>query len=144
MNTPVNVKLVKLLKEKGFDYHALYHDFADEYQYFDGSVQGRVHVSDFSEDKFPDNEKWFPVPYIYQVIMWLYDKYGIWVLVDWMTRTKPYSSGFICHLRGTTKKLNSDNFVVINNTKEKGYEVFNTPTECYEAAIEYTLKNLLK
>ena len=69
--------------------------------------------------------------------------HGIWVLVDWMTRIKPYNSGFYCHLRGTNKKLNQDNFISINNTKSLGYEIFSSPTEAYEAAIEYTLNNLL-
>lgn len=79
MNTLVNFKLAKLLKEKGFDYHLLYNDFADYYEYFDQTVQGRVHVSDFSEDKYPDSDKWIPVPYIHQVVMWLYEKHGIWI-----------------------------------------------------------------
>ena len=80
---------------------------------------------------------------IMQVVMWLYEKHGIWVSVDWMKRIKPYNSGFYCHLRGTNKSLNRDNFIVINDTLNPGYEVFNSPTEAYEAAIEYILNNLI-
>lgn len=80
---------------------------------------------------------------IMQVIMWLYEKHGIWVLVDWMSRIKPFNSGFYSHLRGTTKPLNQDNFISINNTKNPGYEVFNSPTEAYSAAIDFILNNLI-
>jgi len=74
---------------------------------------------------------------------WLLTNFGIWIAVDWMTRIKPYNSGFYCHLRGTLKALNQDNFIVINNTLEPGYEVFNSPTEAKIAAIEYTINNLI-
>ena len=80
---------------------------------------------------------------IIRVIMWLYENHGVWICVDWMSRTKPFNSGFISHLRGVNKYVNSDNFIVINNTKLKGYEVFDSPTEAYEAAIEYCVKNLI-
>ena len=69
--------------------------------------------------------------------------HGIWVSVDWMTRVKPYESGYYCHLRGTTKKLNQDNFIVINDTLNPGYEVFNSPQEAYSAAFDYVLNNLI-
>jgi hypothetical protein len=74
---------------------------------------------------------------------WLRVKHGIWVSVDWMTRVKPYESGYYCHLRGTTKKLNQDNFIVINDTLNPGYEVFNSPQEAYSAAFDYVLNNLI-
>ena len=124
MNTPVSYKLAKLLKEKGII-------FETEICY--SSVTKVTSVS-YTE---------IAAPTIAEVVMWLYEKHGIWISVDWMSRTKPYNSGFYCHLRGTNKNLNQDNFVSINNTKEPGYEVFNSPTEAYEAGIEYTLNNLI-
>jgi len=76
-------------------------------------------------------------------IEWVRINHGVWISVDWMTRTKPYNSGFICHLRGTNNKINQDNFLVVNDTLEPGYEVFNTPQEANEAALLYTLNNLI-
>ena len=89
------------------------------------------------------NHPVYDAPTIADVVMWLYEKHGIWVSVDWMKRIKPYNSGFYCHLRGTNKSLNRDNFIVINDTLNPGYEVFNSPTEAYEDAIEYILNNLI-
>jgi hypothetical protein len=86
---------------------------------------------------------YYPAPEQWQVVEWLRLTHGIWVSVDWMKRIKPYNSGFYCHLRGTNKSLNRDNFIVINDTLNPGYEVFNSPTEAYEAAIEYILNNLI-
>jgi hypothetical protein len=83
------------------------------------------------------------IPEQWQVIEWLRLNHGIWVSVDWMSRVKPYESGYYCHLRGTTKKLNQDNFIVINDTLNPGYEVFNLPQEAYLAAFDYVLNNLI-
>jgi hypothetical protein len=74
---------------------------------------------------------------------WLRVNHGIWVSVDWMSRVKPYESGYYCHLRGITKKLNQDNFIVINDTLNPGYEVFNLPQAAYLAAFDYILKKLI-
>ena len=136
MNKLIKFEIAKLLKGKGFDKS--------------GYLQN-VWLGNRYEGKYP-KVKEIPVfglgatsvlPTIAEVVMWLYEKHGIWIAVDWMTRTKPYKSGFYSNLRGTTKPLNQDNFISINNTKSPGYEVFNSPTEAYEAAIEYTLKNLI-
>jgi len=134
MNTPVDFSTAKLLKEKGFD------EVCQKWY----SVEGGLYY----QDEFDNNRGFIPVceceaPTIAEVVMWLYEKHGIWISLDWMTRIKPYNSGFISHLRGTNKRLNQDNFIVINDTLKPGYEVFNSPTEAYEAAIEYTLNNLI-
>jgi len=131
MNTPVKFETSKLLKEKGFDYHLLYNDFADYYDYFDKSVQGRLHVSDFPEDKFPDENKWTPVPYIYQVIIWLYKKHGIWIISSYELNIENHKKEWF--------------WIAIKDGEEIAYQYrdFNLPTEAYEAAIEFTLKNLI-
>ena len=67
---------------------------------------------------------------IMQVIMWLYEKHGIWISVV----QNEYLDKFQYTL--TQKKSNSWN--IVDNDK-----LFNSPTEAYEAAIEYTLKNLI-
>lgn len=63
---------------------------------------------------------------IMQVIMWLYETHGIWVFV----------------------KLGYGHEYVIQSTKVPfsfiySEGTYNSPTEAYEAAIEYTLKNLI-
>ena len=59
-------------------------------------------------------------PTIAEVVMWLYEKHGDWISV---VKFEKYSS---CTFR--------------HNCLFKEY---NSPTEAYEAAIEYTLKNLI-
>lgn len=146
MNKEVSPELAKLLKEKGFDYHLLYNDFANEYDYFDRSVQGRIHVSDFPEDKFPDENKWIPVPYIHQVVMWLYEKHGIWINVYYKPKYKSWDYEYTntnWSQEEVDKKLKED----IDNLLEDIFNAkikYNSPTEAYEAAIEHTLKNLIK
>lgn len=63
--------------------------------------------------------------------MWLYEKHGIWIVVNldlvgrWYYDTYTIKDGLPNH--NTYKKI----------------ERFNSPTEAYEAAIIYTLKNLI-
>lgn len=143
MNTLVSFPITKLLKEKEYkDKNMLGTVRLSEPKYYDPN--GIVHsIKDAFEEKDYKIEDCFNAPTIADVVMWLYEKHGIWILVDWMSRIKPFNSGFYSHLRGTTKPLNQDNFISINNTKMPGYEVFNSPTEAYEAAILYTLNNLI-
>lgn len=150
MNTPVSFPLAKLLKEKEFNNNTLHFYTKPNSKMFGIDEHGRYYAiknkakSLWIAGKVAalNIENVYQAPTIADVVMWLYEKHEIWISVDWMSRTKPYNSGFYCHLRGTNKNLNQDNFVSINNTKEPGYEVFNSPTEAYEAGIFYTLNNL--
>jgi len=137
MNTPVSFELAKLLKEKGFKPTKLFGYISKFYN------PNTKTLLAFGRTGKTDLTKAYYAPTIVDVVMWLYEKHGIWVSVDWMKRIKPYNSGFYCHLRGTNKSLNRDNFIVINDTLNPGYEVFNSPTEAYEDAIEYILNNLI-
>lgn len=68
---------------------------------------------------------------IMQVIMWLYEKHGIWIVVQldlvgrWYYDTYTIKDGLPNH--NTYKKV----------------ERFTSPTEAYEAAIKYCLTNLI-
>lgn len=137
MNTPVSFPIAKQLKEKGFDYHLLYNDFANEYDYFDRSVQGRVHVSDFPEDKFPDSNKWIPVPYISQVVTWLYNKHSIWIVVNPSNGEDDLGKPFI---EFDPEVWSFTNECIFHNAK---LLYFNSPSEAYLAAIEYVLTELI-
>jgi hypothetical protein len=140
LSKSVNPELAKLLREKGFDYHFEYHDFADYYDYCDTSVQGRLHVSDFEEDKFPDNNKWTPVPYIYQVVDWFYTKHGFWVQPT-ICSDKTFKIGGI--------DLNNTPLVeyIISSKTERLNQFqyyYNSLYEAYEAAFTHLLNNVIE
>jgi hypothetical protein len=114
MNTPISFEMAKLLKEKGFDrpcYHYYYNNKLDS----------------SSKDNW-NALNGYSAPTITEVVMWLYDKYGIWVSVN----TEPESGVFYF----SVDKNKGDFFY------DKG-EDYPSPTEAYEAAILYTLKNLI-
>jgi hypothetical protein len=115
MNTPVSFELAKLLKEKGINIPsnrglgvAIYEDGKiTSTCLYDGTV---IHA-----------------PTIAEVVMWLYEKHGIWITV-----TSISQESWQCHM---TKK---------GDSLGKCYlEDFYNPTEAYEAAILYTLNNLI-
>lgn len=64
---------------------------------------------------------------IMQVIMWLYKKHGVWICVATIPFEKHFMFEYSIHNR--SECLTQDG-------------VFDSPTEAYEAAIKYTLKNL--
>lgn len=74
----------------------------------------------------PDFESSYPT--IAEVVMWLYEKHGIWVVVD-------YSLGQF----SPVIKRQGQKAIPI-----KHWNFFPTPTEAYEVAIEYTLTKILK
>ena len=73
-------------------------------------------------------EKNIPMPVnptIADVVMWLYEKYEIWISVQ---PNEPYVDDDWC-------------FTIFKNLKNNiSLEGYNSPTEAYEAAIEYALK----
>lgn len=142
LDTPVSFPIAKLLKEKGFDIANTVGYYDSSKLIIDKNYLNRYPQGNIVELNWNNFSNKYSAPIVSEVIMWLYEKHGIWVSVDWMKRIKPYNSGFYCHLRGTNKSLNRDNFIVINDTLNPGYEVFNSPTEAYEAAIEYALLNV--
>ncbi len=117
MNTPVKFELAKLLDEKGFD---------KPFQFLRVAGKFRINYEnegDLFNNAFPSTQKpndWFLAPTIAEIIMWLYEKYGIWVEVYHDNSKKEF-------------------YTVLNGEEYK----FNSTTEVYEAVIEYTLNNLL-
>lgn len=88
-------------------------------------------------------EKDIPMPVnptISDVVMWLYEKYGIWIYplpIDddmklWQARI----------IKGEPFNKLSNTLKIISYG-EISYKGIYSPTEAYEAAIEYTLKNLI-
>jgi len=77
-------------------------------------------------------------PTIADVVMWLYEKYGVWIDVDIEGEGFDifYFLAYRNHeerVKEYMKKLNDENY----------HTNYKTPKEAYEAAIEYTLNNLI-
>lgn len=143
MNTPVNFELAKLLKEKGLDIptqryyeHALTSKKDSETNDYTGSFGWEKGETNLRGGYFKNNygmadlsnENWYmcSAPTIAEVVMWCFDKYGIWVYADYYNENRWF--GVFRTKEGVKKEL---------------FDAFNTPTEAYEAAIEYTLNNLI-
>ena len=126
MNTPVSLEIAKLLKEKGFN-----EEVRDYYEEKDGTF----YYSQYFRDNISINEKhngFVTAPTIAEVVMWLYEKHGIWINV-----TSDYNRFRTWQYRITNRnKMIGKDGIIYN-------EGFNSPTKAYSQAIEYTLKNLI-
>ena len=118
MNTPVSLSLARLLKDKKFDEPCIsFYDLVSNHQ-INNTPLGNYNLTKQSVS----------IPTISDVIMWLYEKHGIWIEVVKPVRQKLF-------------RFNVDNKDDINEFTS--VVCFNSPTEAYEAAIEYTLNNLI-
>lgn len=142
MNIPIKYPIAKLLKEKGFDEQCYYyyeHAITEAYNEQDGysgpfgwekgetNYQSGFHINNSKYDS--SNEAWLlcSAPTIAEVCMWLYEKHGIWIY--------PFRHDFNNQFYWHIDTAREDEFTSDN--------VFNSPTEAYTAAIEYTLNNLI-
>lgn len=163
MNQPVSFEIAKLLKEKGYDLecedfyskygslnylkpHGEYehlHSYSRSLEsYFDGKYnwnclevdEGMIALQTaFSEaDEYVNCE--CSAPTIAEVVMWLYEKHGIWIRVT----PFPYSDN-ITHWRWEHMPTK----YAIRNAGWKKEEDYKSPTEAYERAIEYVLTRLI-
>jgi len=157
MNTPVNFEISKLLKEKGWNKETLCHYFEDgvfrqnELRDTVGMDYGSDYIVEFSEliHNFNDNFlmkkngdrcfgcnknqgyfETFSAPTIAEVIMWLYEKHGIWISIE-----PPFPKRIVLWEYYIQKS--EDRTLLGQNS---GYD---SPTKAYEAGIEYALKNLI-
>ena len=141
MNTPIKYSTAKLLKEKGFDEQCYYyyeHAITEAYNEQDGysgpfgwekgetNYQSGFHINNSKYDS--SNEAWLlcSAPTIAEVCMWLYEKHGIWISVDFNLETSWFYD-----------------IVVLSGEGGNILDNFDSPTEAYEAAIDYTLNNLI-
>lgn len=118
MTTLVSFELAKKLKEKGYDRQTIN-------IYMDGvllSLKSTISNSQFTTLRS------CTAPTIAEVVMWLCEKHKIWIEV--IVESPNYFGYSVCNIK--------------NNTSQDGdYVSYKSPTEAYEAAIEYTLINLL-
>ena len=129
MNTPVSLKIAKLLKEKGFD----------EYCKLCVEDEDEIPLPFDSGNKMHRNSlhPYYSAPIIADVIMWLYEKHGIWIIAP----THDNNDNYFCY----EINFKPSHFLlkVVKNKWSPKEIRFNSPTKAYEAAIEYILNNLI-
>ena len=112
MNTPILFELAKLLKEKGFDVpvrtyrlEGKYPDFVHEG--FEDDYWGDNKVVNWNKDVIGIKpfKGFVSAPTIAEVVMWLYEKHGVWITVCVIGVD---GFGYWLHDKGR-KRLNSDN-----------------------------------
>lgn len=116
MITTISFELAKLLKEKGFK--------SESKAFYDG-------LGELLHYNHSNNEMQrfrYEASIIAEVIMWLYEKHGVWI---YLVPAEDNKDVFKPFFRGK------------NIIDQHLTEFFNSPTEAYEAAIEYTLNNLI-
>ena len=133
LNKPVDFTTAKLLKEKEYkDKNILGTVRLSEPKYYDPN--GIIHsIKDAFEEIDYKIEDCFNAPTIVSVVMWLYEKHGIWISVQPTSIVGKFQFRTYYNNKGVMNQHWNDSM---------GKE-FNSPTEAYEAAIEYTLKNLI-
>ena len=138
LNKPVDFTTAKLLKEKGYDGQCLNFYTKPNSKMFGIDEHYRNYPIKNTPKKLYtvgkhavlNIENVYFAPTIAEIVMWCFKKHGIWISVV----QNEYLDKFQYTL--TQKKSNSWN--IVDNDK-----LFNSPTEAYEAAIEYTFKNLI-
>lgn len=122
MNKPANFEIAKLLKEKGFMDKNMYGDVRlSQPKFYDNT--GVIHdIKNAFENTELNLKECYNAPTIADVVMWLYEKHGIWISV---TKYKNYGDD------------------VTYFTPDNERHIYKTPTEAYEARIKHTLENLI-
>ncbi len=121
MITPISFELAKLLKEKGFE------ERTKSYNQEGKLVTVSMTIRRLNLDKI-----YYPAPTIAEVVIWLYEKHGIWI--------ECLHRGDMGDFTFKISKLKKGWRTKPHYIHENGY---NSPTEVYELAIEYCLTNLI-
>ena len=138
MTEPVSFKIAKLLKEKGFDEETLHFYTKSRSKMFGINEHNRYYnivntpkkLYTCGEHSVADVKNVYSAPTITDVVMWLYEKHGIWIVI-------------------LPELLNGTEIRYYPSVFEQGVgedieEYYNSPTEAYEAAIKYCLAQKLK
>ena len=159
MNKPVNLEIAKILKEKGFkesteaNWWILTKDHSDNYMnrlpvdeskiFFakdSCELESKIQIDENTEH---DVFHFLRAPTIADVVMWLYEKHGIWIGVELTDNTREF---YFQPTIWTSKdrEYHDEDMIdqAISICKWKEWR-FNSPTEAYEAAIKHTLENLI-
>jgi len=128
MENVVNFEIAKLLKEKGFDEGTLeIYPLVDFWEYKEGELS--YFFEEGLDEAFAKESNFYCfAPTIAEVVMWLYEKHGIWIFAEYGDDVLLF--GFnICTIK--------------TNTVEMVKFKFKSPTEAYEAAIKYCLEKII-
>lgn len=131
MNIPVKFSIAKLLKANGFNLKVVNFYNYEKISLIsdkDRQVEGLVNYNPINWNFV--REHYTSAPTIAEVVMWLYEKYGIWIEAN-LSISEDFRYTIMTH-----SKLR-----IILKMSEAN---FKTPTEAYEAAIEYSLNEILK
>ena len=135
MDTPVKFEIAKLLKESTWV----------EYKYcYDPNDETKTLQTWSDNIKSSTNERLerlISAPTIAEVVMWFYEKHGIWISVE----CDCYAQLWFSKLSVASEK-NWDNIDLrheIISAAKKFPNEHTSPTEAYEEAITYCLNNLL-
>ena len=137
MNTRVNFSTAKLLKEKEFDSMTepeSYYCIKDLGEYYWQKMGGLiVEWEHLNETCCPNHEVpeqyLILAPTIAEVVMWLYEKHGVWISVQ--APHKLLKSWYL-----EVYRIN-DEVTLIEES------LFKSPTEAYSAAITHVLNNMI-
>lgn len=136
MNKPVKFELAKLIKEKGFDKPCI--ACYDKCDMLSSYVENVFEPKNYNTSSFVKS-----APTIAEVVMWLYEKHGIWISI-FSDTVLNWESLFSIKIDWIYPKDSPDSEdIEPKYFNYKGDNEFNSPTEAYEAAIEYTLNNLI-
>jgi len=140
MNTHVKFEIAKLLKEKGFDNTTLRFYTKPNTKMFGIDEHGRYYpMKNKAKSLWTMGnaaalkiENVYQAPTIAEVVMWLYEKHGVWVDVSLNQFSKPTDLQWMYSIVFTQRC-----------TYSHSPKSYNSPTEAYEAAILHVLNNLI-
>ena len=151
MNTHVNFETAKLLKEKGYSWECSHFYSKDKYDkefilrtgteydsnrdpIWDWNLNGGKSGMLLKAIPYPndDTATYYSAPTIAEVLMWLYEKHGIWIVSSYELNIENHQKEWF--------------WVGIKDGEEIAYQYksFNSPAEAYESAITYILEDLIQ
>ena len=159
MNTLISFELARLLKEKGFDIPTQQHyEFAlkskkHKEDGYSGSFGWKKGELTLRSEYFINNHKtidgtnthWYfcSAPTISEVVMWLYAYHSIWIQTPFSHNDgKPFCWSINKTIRNISEE-DEDRNCWLSGVDTEDINGWDSPTEAYEAAIEYTLNNLI-
>lgn len=133
MNNLVNFETAKILKAKGFNLKVInFYNYERLSCLSDKDRQlndGLVNYNPINWNS--TKEHYTSAPSIAEVVMWLFEKHNVWIQVHrWTNQPVDDEIWINC-------------FAAYVNGDNMDAAIFKTPAAAYEAAIEYTLKNLI-
>lgn len=130
MNKEVNFEIAKLLKDKEFMDKNMYGEVRlSQPKFYDN--HGVIHsIKDAFEKTELNLRECYNAPTIAEVLMWLYEKHGIWIYIMQSTARL----GFRCFIQ---------RLKILGEVDFQNDEKYSSPIEAYESSIKHVLENLI-